>query len=82
MTIILQGVLTEDARQILLFLQVGKLLLQVGHLIQTLHPPPLAVLIIHLCLHQHDKVYITSPVCLIHPHTLSHIFTLPAQNIH
>lgn len=34
---------------VLLLLEVGELLLQGGHLIQALHPPPLAVLVIHLC---------------------------------
>lgn len=42
---------TEEAQENLLLLQVGELLLQVGHLIQTLHPSPLTVLIIHLCPH-------------------------------
>ena len=33
-----------------LFFEVGELFLQSGHLIQTLHPSPLAVLVVHLCL--------------------------------
>lgn len=37
----------------LLLLQVGELLLQGGHLIQTLHPPPLTVLVVHLCSRTH-----------------------------
>lgn len=41
----------------LLLLQVSELLLQSGHLIQTLHPPPLAVLVIHLCSTQQQTYF-------------------------
>lgn len=54
-----------------LFLQVRELFLQGGHLIQTLHPPPLTVLIIHLCSYEHMTAFtsITSmSVALVYHH--------------
>lgn len=58
----------------LLLLQVSELLLQGGHLIQTLHPPPLTVLVIHLCSHKtQDRLDITS---------LSSAFLLKHHQLH
>lgn len=43
--------------QALLVFEIHKLLLKVGHLIQTFHPPSLAVLLIHFCNIMHTLIF-------------------------
>lgn len=70
----------------LLLLQVSELLLQGGHLVQTLHPPPLTVLVIHLCSHKtHDRLHIASPSTAflfkhhqLHFHPIKHVTYPPS----
>lgn len=70
----------------LLFLQVSELLLQCGHLIQALHPPPLTVFIVHLCSHT-DMTALTTPPhhnCFLssstwQPHTALHTQAQPVS---
>lgn len=54
----------------LLLLQVSELFLQCGHLIQAFHPPPLTVLIIHLC----SREDMTDMTLVSHQPLLKYIF--------
>ncbi len=67
----------------LLLLQVSELFLQGGHLIQALHPPPLTVLIIHLCSHQrHDTFNITpTPTVILVNHLHQFIMASPTSTV-